>query len=112
MIPLSWLIHTCTRKQRTGVSSKGDPQYGAATTFKARVEKKRAVIKQANGEEVQTQYVLATTTAIAYDDKIWLPDIAGDGADDTADDDDANMPVSVEVATDKIGNRKVYLVRF
>lgn len=112
MLLTSWLIHTCTRTQRTGVTSKGDPSYGASSTFRARVEKKRSMVAGADGKDVACEYVLATTTAIAYDDRIWLPAIGGEGADDTADLGDANLPKSIEVATNKLGTQKLYIVRF
>lgn len=113
MIPSSWLIHTCTRAARTGVSSKGDPTYGAQSSFLARVEKQRRLVPTTDGKTVQTNYVLVTTTPIEYDDRIWLPSIiTGDTSDDASSDDEALLPVTVEVATDKIGNRKVWIVRF
>lgn len=112
MLVNSWLIHTCTRARRTGVSSKGDPTYGSQATFRARVEKDFQVVTSKDGKTVSTRFVLATTTEIAYDDRIWLPAIAGEPADDTSALADAHLPVSITTATTKVGTQRLYIVRF
>lgn len=112
MLLNSWLIHACTRARRTSVSSKGDPTYGSQATFRARVEKESAVVTDRAGKEVSTSYVLATTTEIAYDDRIWLPAIDGEPADDTSALADAHLPVSITNATTKLGTQGLWIVRF
>lgn len=108
----SWLVHTCTKKSRTGAGAKGDATYGTPTTFKARVEKSRAGTRSAQGKETEHEFVLLTNIEILIDDVIWFPSIAGEEADDLDDINDARTPINVEVVTDKAGITKVWQVYF
>ncbi len=98
-----WLKHTVTRKQRTGIGTKGDPTFGAATTFKAKVDKMSKTIRRSNGSTLKISHVLTTTTAISVDDQFWFPSIAGEPADDTTSADAARAPAEVNVSASPSG---------
>jgi hypothetical protein len=108
----SWLVHVCTKKSRVGLGVKGDPAFGAASTFRARVEKKRSTVRSADGRETVTSHVLVTTTPINPDDVVWFPSIAGEAADDTTTIDAGRTPLAVEVATTKGGAGHLWQVYF
>lgn len=104
MDPTGWFIHTLTRKSKTGRNNKGDPTFGSASTFTGRVEKKRALVRSASGEMVATSHVVVTQTVLSDEDIVWFPSIAGEPADNTASNNAARTPVSIEVATNKDGS--------
>lgn len=107
-----WLIHSVTRKQRTGVNSKGDATYGSATTLPARVEFKRRLIRKADGVEVACVGLFSTQTPVKYDDIFWLPAVGGSPADDTASHDAARQPLQIESAETKDGTQMLWQVYF
>ena len=108
----SWMVHTCTKKSRTGTGTKGDPVFGSPATFKARVEKARATSRFAGGRESQHTYVLVTETQILPDDVVWFPSISGEPADDTSNLSAGRTPQTVETATTKPGAQKLFQVFF
>jgi hypothetical protein len=107
-----WLVHSVTRKRRTGVSSRGDPTFGSASTVRARVERKRTMVRDAGGKEVVSSARMALLDEPRLDDLYWLPSIGGETADDTTSDDAARSPLSIEVATNQTGNQKLWMVYF
>ena len=110
----SWLVHTVSRKQRSAGTggAKGDPGYGALQTIKARVEKKRVIIRDQDGREAYSDASLMTNVEIKLTDVFWLPSIAGEAADNTALTNAGRKPVSIEVATDKSGNASLWRAYF
>ena len=108
----SWLVHSVTRKQRTGVSSKGDPTYGSATTFAARVEFKRKLVRKSDGVEVACVGSFTTQTPVKYDDIFWLPAVGSSPADDTTSTDAARQPLQIESAETKDGTQFLWQVYF
>jgi hypothetical protein len=89
---------TVTKSSRTGTGSKMDPAYGSQSTFLARVEKKRTMVRSASGEHVLTSHVMACTTDVKLDDRVWFPAIAGESADDTSSVAASRSPVAVDAA--------------
>lgn len=114
MLLAGWMIHTCTRKQRVAgpATGKGDPTYGAASTFTARVEKARKLVKRADGTDVFSTHILATESNIEMTDIVWLPSIAGETADDTLYDSKGRRPISIVTATNKMGTQSLVQVYF
>jgi hypothetical protein len=108
-----WLIHTLTRKCRSGApGSKGEPSYTAADTIKARVEKKQTMIRGTDGREIVSEYQMATSVEVKLDDVFWFPSIAGEPADNTADISAARSPRVVNAATDKQGKAMMWRTFF
>lgn len=108
-----WFIHTITRRRRTGITSDhGDPVYGDPSTFQARVVKRRAIVRNQNGEEVVAGSRMLTDVECAYDDVFWLPSIAGEGADDVNNPDAGRSPLSLESGEDETGFQKLCVVWF
>ncbi len=60
---------TCNYARQSGASSHGDPTYGSATSFKARVQPRNTLTP----DELKYDHVLYTATAVQQDDKVWLP---------------------------------------
>lgn len=108
----AWLVHTVSRKRVTGHSSAGDPTFGSLTTIRARVEKVRRIVRDAQGKEITAQYEMATLDEVRLDDTFWMPSIAGEPADDTTSDNAGRSPLSLRLATDKPGVQKLWLVYF
>ncbi len=92
----------------TGVSTFGDPIYGAPTQIRARVEEVRAVVEGADGNSRDTDHLIATDgdfiaspgtkLVIAPKDRIWLPD------DDDSDDTLARLSAEIKEATGEDGS--------
>ncbi len=112
MLISSWLIHSVTRKRRTGITTAGDPSYGSTTTVAARVEFVQRKLRSAEGKEVVSTCEMAMTEEPRYDDLYWLPSIAGTTADDTASDDAGRTPLSIKGATNKIGTQRLWMIYF
>jgi hypothetical protein len=112
MIPETRLIHTVTKKSRASTTTKGDPTYGAASTFKARVVKSRKNVKNNAGTEVVSTAMFATRTLVTMDDIFWLPAVSStDTADDTTTDAAARSPISIDGPNvDGVGDRAMWLV--
>jgi hypothetical protein len=108
----SWLVHTVTRKRRTGVGVKGAPVYGAATTHSARVEKTRKIVRSSDGRELVIEYEMAMLDEVKEDDQFWFPSINGEPADDTSNNDKARVPKFVQTARDKSGLRGFWRAGF
>lgn len=108
----SWLIHTVTRKRRTGINASGDPSYGSTSTIAARVEFKTRMVKDASGKEIVSTCEMAVLDRPNLDDMFWLPAIAGSTADDTSSDDAARTPVAITGATNKLGTQQLWMVFF
>ena len=109
----SWMVHRVTRKQRTGSNAKGDPTYGAATLIRARVEKVRQRVSNAEGMQVTSEYAMATTTMdVSISDLFWFLSIAGEPADSTSNANLARIPVAVDRATTKTGHAPFVMVYF
>lgn len=103
MLMGSWLVHTVTRKRRTGNNDDGTPAYGSAETLQARVEKRVAFMRNPDGKEVRVQHRIVVVEPVSYDDVFWLPSINGEPADDTSSMDDGRSPAAVEMAMNKPG---------
>lgn len=112
MMYSSWLIHTVTRKRRTGNNSDGTPSYGSADTIKVRVEKKRKFIRLPSGKELLIQYEMVFDGEVRYDDVFWFPSIAGEAADDTTNADAARAPALVFTSTNKNGTQYITTTSF
>ena len=108
----SWLVHECTKKSRTGLGTKGDPEFGNATTFRARIEKTTRRIRFWNEQTKAAQFVMATDVEIKSDDVIWFPSIAGETADDTTVASAARSLILIESATSKPGALRLWQVYF
>ena len=72
MLPelVSLCRQTVTVAPRTGVDGYGEPTYGAAVSYRARVTGRRRVVRNARGEEVlsaHTGYFAATPAGGAHD---------------------------------------------
>jgi hypothetical protein len=108
----AWLIHTVTRKRRSGIGSKGDPSFGSATTVRARVEFTRKLVRSSDGKEVVSTSSMALLDEPQHDDIYWLPSVAGSPADDTASDDAGRTPISITGAVTKLGSQRLWMVYF
>lgn len=63
-----------TVQRYCGVTESGDPGYATEKLeFCARVEFKRSVVVNAQGENVVSDNVIYTGDEIGYRDRIWLP---------------------------------------
>lgn len=87
----SMLTDTVTYKQRTGVSTAGDPTYGSALTASARVEHGRKIV-QVDGEQVVFEHWFTTETELKPEWRCWLP------GDDTTKDEESRRVVHVRKA--------------
>lgn len=112
MLIAPWLIHTVTRARRTGVSSKGEPTYGAQDTVRARVEFIQRLARSAEGKEIISNCEMALLDRPLYDDVFWLPSIAGSVADDTSSQSAGRTPVQIKGATSKLGTQQLWIVSF
>lgn len=108
-----WMVHSVTRKKRTGSNSKGDPIYGAATKIRARVEKTRKRVLDSVGQEVVSEYTMATEKLdVSLSDMFWFPSIAGEPSDDTSNANTARLPIAIDRATNKSGQAIFVVVYF
>jgi hypothetical protein len=111
--PPIWFCHAVSFKRRTGVNSvDGTPAYGALGTIRARVEKKTKLMRGKDGKDVQVGHVMATVTAVLYDDEFWFPAIGAEPADDTSSPDNARTPLAIQTATDRAGRQVMFEVGF
>lgn len=97
---------TVTYKSVTGRDQYRAPTYGAANTAQARVEPKRKLIRDAQGNEVVSTHVVYTAAAVVITDIIWIP------GEDTADTKKARRPIAIDEYVDGDGlavYRKVWL---
>lgn len=69
------MTDTVTVAPRTGFGAGGstDSTYGAQTTVAARVEQKTQLVRTPEGNELQSNTVVASETEIASTSKLWLP---------------------------------------
>lgn len=74
------LVHTITRKPYTGKDSFGDPTYGAAETYRARIEGHSRLIRRPDGKELESHRQVFVDTgqgaaAVVFDvkDRLELP---------------------------------------
>lgn len=101
----SWLRQTAYRAAVTGTDSYGRPSYGAPAAFAVRVELESRVVRNAQGEEVQSTHKLWCLTPVGVTDRIWLPGLDSNNADLS------KLPLAVMAAGDKSGSRTLYEVR-
>jgi len=101
----SWLVHTINVAAPSGVGSDGERTYGAVAAVNARVEaaQRQRYSDARTGAELQADHYIATTTAIGWDDRVWLP-----GED--PDTDEPHRVIHVDATTDKAGVRTLYEV--
>lgn len=100
------LTDTISISSPSGIDNYGESTWGATTTAAARVENINEVIVGTDQNEYQATHVIATETAISYEDRIWLP------TDNTSNADEARRPIKIVNAffpgeTD--GHYEVYL---
>lgn len=109
-----WLVHSVSRAKRTGdTGSKGDPAYGAPSSIRARVEKRSRRVTDARGNDVVSEYSMATDRLdVALDDVFWFPAIAGEAADTVGDLDKGRTPITIERATTLRGQAPFVVVFF
>lgn len=109
-----YMVHEVTRARRsaTAIGAKGDPVFLPQTTLKARVEKTNRLVRTPNGREILASHVMATDQPCEVTDRFWLPSVAGEPADDPLDAARGRAPLSVEVATDKLGRACLFRVYF
>lgn len=71
-----WSRETITREPYAGLDAYGQRTYGAAETYKARIEHRARLVRDAHGEErvSQVQVYLASTTIFDVKDRLTLPD--------------------------------------
>lgn len=91
------LIHTITVKSRTGVDAGLTPTYGTASSFAARVERKKKEVADAGGQTKIAEHWVVSETEIKLGDRVWLP------GDDTNDDNEAHDPIQVGRASTTSG---------
>lgn len=88
-----------------GSTEYGDPQYSFDfVEAKARVEKKRTIVSDANGEQVASDWAVYTQTEVNLLDRVWLP-----GTDRTKAS-EARLPKQVMRGTDEDGSTTHYEV--
>jgi hypothetical protein len=87
----------------TGTAGSGDPTYGAAVMVSARVEKRRKVVVNAAGDEVNSDTLIFTDlspsalTTIEEHDRVWLP------GENPADPTLARLPLKIDKHPDEDG---------
>ncbi len=96
---------TITVARQTGITA-GDPTFGAQTTMKARVERKRGTTFRSDGTETAYDHKVATTSELFLNDRVWLP-----GAN-TADANAAVRPINSRFADWLTGRTGYYLTYF
>lgn len=108
-----WLVHSVSRKRRTGEGAKGDPTFGAVDTIRCRVEKRAKRVRGADGVEVVSEFSLVTSTLnVSEHDVFWFPAIAGEAADVVGDTSTGRTPIAVERATTISGQAPFVTVYF
>lgn len=88
----SLMIHTVTRKLRTGMGAGGAPTFASATTIAVRLEKQVNEVKDGDGRVRVSQNHLISETEFFVSDRVWLP-----GAD-TGDDNKSEDVLAVKQA--------------
>lgn len=101
----SWLTQTAYRAAVTGTDSYGRPSYGTPASFRVRVELEVRMVRNAQGEEVQSTHKLWSLTPVSVTDRLWLP-----GTDST-NADVSKLPLAVNAVGDKSASRTLYEVR-
>ena len=64
--------NTINVKAQTGRSTHGDPTYGPAAPVKCRQENSSKLVKDINGNEVQSNHQISTDMEILKDSLVWL----------------------------------------
>ncbi len=98
----SLLTDTVTIALQTGITTSGDPTYGAKTTIKARVEYGTKLVYGADGSAKECEASLATMTELPMQTRIWLP------GDNTGDNNAAKRPILTKRASTPSGSLVVY----
>lgn len=70
---LHLLTDTVTIAPVASVSNYGDPTLGAQSQIAARVEYDKRLITGTDGSELEVTHVIASDSAIAIGDRVWLP---------------------------------------
>jgi len=100
---VTWFNQTIYKASATGRDADGDKTYGTPVAVKARVEKERKLLVNSQGNEIQADYMIFTTTEIVLSDSIWLP-----GQDPATD--ESKRPIEVWSTTRKTPNEVLYEV--
>lgn len=98
------LRQTIYIKARAAVDNYGQSTYGSASSAAARVEEERRRVERRDGTFVETTHRIYTETAIAHEDRVWLP---GDSASDAT---LAREPQEVHKIVDELGSVHHYEV--
>lgn len=61
---------TATWKKRTGVNEYNEPSFAASQTIKCRLEPRLKMVRNREGQEVVSESVLYTESAVSYGDVI------------------------------------------
>ena len=100
----SWLRQTAYKASVTGTDGYGKPAYGAPVAVPVRVELDSRMVRNAQGEQVQSTHKLWSLTAISITDRVWLPNAS------TADANASKLPLAVNAVGDKAGARTLFEV--
>ena len=69
----SLLTDTITVADESSISDYGDPTFGSTYTLAARVEQASALVRDQDGNEVQSNTVITTEVAIPRTSRVWFP---------------------------------------
>lgn len=100
------LNETVSRKTTTATSSYGDPTYGSATTFAARVERTSGVSYSAQGSALQYTHRMFSLTSVDLTDLVFFSE------DNTSDNNTGHRPASVTECRNMRGAVSHYEVLF
>jgi hypothetical protein len=85
--------------------ARGQSTYGAAAARLVRWEANTKLVRNAQGEEVESAFWMACEAAVSLLARVWGPD-DGNGSDATK----ARTPIAVEPMVDEVGNVSHYEV--
>ncbi len=82
---LSAYNKTVTRAPLSSRDGSGDPTFGAQTTVRAQVVKINKKAVDVDGNQIEANHEVRSPDTILIDDRLWLPALAGQPADNVAD---------------------------
>jgi hypothetical protein len=88
---------TISWKSVTSRDAWGAPTFGSLNTANARVEPKRKLVRNSNGDEVLSSHVVYTAAAIVVSDQVWFP------GENTSDANKARRPLAIDEYVDGDG---------
>jgi hypothetical protein len=95
--PANRFRQTITYALLTGRDSFGKPTMGSQSTAAARVQPSRKMVKDANGNDAVSSFVVYTDAALTIFHRVWFPD------EDTSDFNKARRPIAIDTYVDGAG---------